>query len=205
MKSFPVSLFLFLLMLRAVPCSAQNAQAPLSAAAAHTKKQDAMAPFTRAEVIQFFHTVQAQAMSWKDTVSSIEPSALRIDDQTSGVIKDEKSQLLYYLGDIEKLRPDSDGKYKGLDLETTATANSLIRLGGEFWLFNDICEFKEGVLHLSDTLMSHPDGEADAAELLQIYKEAETAKVTLWTEIMNRVVGAGLQTVGRSAQKPCKE
>ena len=117
-------------------------------ATAQTKKNDALAPFTDAEALQFFHTVQTQAVGWKEAVTSIENSS----------IKQEKSTLVYYLDDIAGLHPSTNKKFKGLDLETSAVASSLTMLGAEFWLFNDICEFKDGVGRLSSTLRNDLSG-----------------------------------------------
>jgi hypothetical protein len=181
-KRIPIISIIILSTVAAVPCSAQKAQAPLPPAAAQTMKQDAMAPFTHAEVVQFYGTVQAQAMSWKETVSSIEPSTLHLADQTSKVIEDQKSHLLYYLGDIAKLRTDGDAKYKGLDLKTTARADSLIVVAGEFGLFNDICEFKDGVNSLAGTLVDYPSGQFNAGSLTEIYTQAQMLKDTLFLE-----------------------
>jgi hypothetical protein len=205
MKKIPLISFTLLLMLAAAPCSAHKA--PLPGPAAQSKKQNAMPQFTHAEVVQFIRTVQTQAMSWKETITSIEPSTLHLDDRTSKLVNDQKSQLFFYLGVIEKLRPDNGGKqqFRGLHQETIAASDSLITLAVEFWLFNDICEFKDGVSGLSNTLADDPNGQVDAARLLEIYKEAQTAKDTLFTEIMNRITTAGLHTVERSGQKTCKE
>jgi len=205
MKKIPVIWFVFLLTLGAAPCSAQKAQAPLAPAETQTKKQDAMAPFTRAEVVQFFHTVQTQAMSWKDTISSIEPHAPGNIGQAKSAIEEKNGILFFYLDDIGKLRPGGDGKYKRVDLETAAAVESLTLLSVEFQLFNDLCEFKEQVNQLGHTLADDPNALVDEGRLVEIYKEASTAKNTLWTEIMNRVVGAALQTLDRTAQKPRKE
>jgi hypothetical protein len=149
-------------------------------ATAQTRKNDASAPFSDAEALQFFHTVQTQAVGWKEAVTSIENSS----------ITQEKSALVSYLDDIAGLHPTVDKKL-------SAAANSLTVLSTEFWLFNDICEFKDGVGHLSSALRYDPNGPDlfNAAVLIQIYTEAQTAKNTLFGEIMHRIVTAATHTV----------
>jgi len=157
-----------------------------------TKKKDALTPFTPQEVVRFICTVQTQAASWKETIDSKDPSALGMDGQRSAVIKEQKSDLLIQLTDIGKLRPDSKEK------------NTTLLLLVEFWLFNDLCETKDGVSQLSNTLADHPNGQVYAARLLEIYKEVQTAKGTLFREIVKRITTSYLSNAGRSNQKPPK-
>jgi hypothetical protein len=205
MKRIPVIPFAFLLTLAAAPCSAQKAQAPLPPAEAPTKKQNAIEVFTQAEVVQFFHTVQTQAISWKETISSIQPPAPGIAGHAKSPLEEKNGTLPFYLDDIGKLRPAGGGTYKGIDLETTAIVDSLTLVIVEFQLFSDLCEIKEDVIQLALALADDPRGAPDSGRLLEIYKEASTAKNTLWTEIMNRIMGAGVQTLDHRFQKPCKE
>jgi hypothetical protein len=158
--------------------------------AAQTDKQNATAPFTPTEVVQFFHTVQTQARSWKDTISSIEPSALHLKNQEKELIEQQKSSLLYELNEIGKLRPGGEEK------------NNAIDLGVEFWLFNDLCEVKDGVNQLSGTLADDPNGQIVAARLVEIYKEAQSAKDSLFREVMNRITALAVSVENKDGRAP---
>ncbi len=178
MKRIHAVSFAFLLTFAAAPCSAQKAQAPLSAAAAQSKKpQNEMPLFTHAEMVQFVHTLQTQAAGWKDTINSIEPSALHINDEEAAVIEGYKSFLVVRLNEIGKLRPSSLEKNK---------ADALF---DEFNAFSDLGEAGEILSQLVDTLSSYaPGGQLEAAGLLQIKKEVNAAKLTLYGEILSRIL-----------------
>ncbi len=176
MKRTPVISFVSLLMFAAAPCCAQRAQAPLSAAAAQNKKQNAMPQFSHAQVVQFVHTVQTEAAGWKNTTNSIEPSALHIYGKAATIIEEQKSLSLDYLNEIGEL-----------DLRSNEI-NKAVDLGVEFQAFNALCEVGDILSQLGDTLSSYVSGEIDAAELLQIKKEVNAAKATLHREILSRIL-----------------
>ena len=177
MKKIPVISFVLLLVLAVTPCSAQKAQAPLAPAPTQSKKQDQTAQFTHAEMVQFLHTVQTQAAGWKDTVSSINPSVLQIYGEAAMNVEGHKSNLLDYLNHIGELWHRSNEINKALDLDV------------EFQVFSDLCEVGDIISELGDTLSRYaPSGQLQAAELLQIKKEVFAAKLTLFKEILNRIL-----------------
>jgi hypothetical protein len=176
MKKIAVISLVFLLALEAAPCSAQKAQVPLSAAAAQNKTHNEMPLFTHAEMVQFIHTLQTQAAGWKDTVSAIKPSAFHIHGEEAANIEGYKGFLLGYLNEIGKLRPSSLEKSKAEDLFD------------EFEAFNDLGEVGDSLGQLRDILSSYASSQIGAAELLQIEKEVKKAKVTLYGEILSRIL-----------------
>lgn len=176
MKRIHAVSFAFLLTFAAAPCSAQKAQAPLSAAAAQSKKQNEMPLFTHAEMVQFVHTLQTQAAGWKDAINSVQPSALHIYGEAATIIEQQKSLPLDYLNDIGELDLPSNEINKAVDL------------GVEFQAFNYLGEIGDNLSQLGDTLSSYASGQIDAAELLQIKKEVNAAKVALYGEILSRIL-----------------
>jgi hypothetical protein len=174
MRKMPVISFVFLLTLAAAPSFAQKA--PLSAPATQNKNQSEMPLFTHTEVVQFIHTVQAQAAGWKDTVSSIKPPTLHIYGEEAANIEGYKGFLLGYLNEIGKLRPSNVEKSMAEDLFD------------EFEAFNDLDDVGDSLGQLGDILSSYASGQIDAAELLQIEKEVKTAKLTLYGEILSRIL-----------------
>lgn len=177
MKKIPLISFAFLLMLTAAPCSAQKAHAPLSGAAAQSKKQSGKPVFTHADMVEFIHTVQTEAAGWKNTINSIDPSALHIYGEAAKIIEQQKNLPLDYINDIGELDLPSNEINKAVDL------------GVEFQAFNDLGEIGDNLSQLADTLVSYGSGQIDAAELLQIKKEINAAKVTLLREILSRILG----------------
>ena len=180
MKIVPVISFAFPLTLAAALCSAQKAQAPLSAAAAQSKQQVATKQFTHAEVVQFVHTVQTEAANWKDTFDSVDPSAFHFNDKvtndkvTASIAKEKEVSLLV-LDEIGKLSLPASEK------------NAATDLGAEFAVYSflgDIGSFAESLSGLSYTSI---DSVPKAGELLQVKREATNAQAALFKEILIRI------------------
>lgn len=183
MKRIPAISFVFLLTFGAAPCSAQKAQAPLSAAAAQSKEQGAIKPFTHAEMLQFFHTVQTEAARWKATINSVQPSALHIYGSDARAVEQQKSALLGYLDDIEKLHISSSEKSSAEDLTV------------EFGAYDDLSLFKGEVRVLVFILGAATNGQADDDQLAEVYKEADARRLTLGIEILDGINHVTMATV----------
>jgi hypothetical protein len=176
MKGITIISFLSLLMFAAAPCSAQEAQGPLSAAPAQSKKQDQRPQFTHEEVVQFVHTVQTEAANWKETINSVDPSALHLDDKTTALIEKEKKASLLALDEIGTLSLPTSEKNTAPDMVP------------EFVLYTLLDMIMYGAESLSNTLVYNSrGGAAKAGELLQIQREALRADETLFKEIVNRI------------------
>jgi hypothetical protein len=176
MKKTPVISFVSLLMFAAAPCSSQKAQAPLSAAAAQSKKQDQRPQFTHADAVQFVHTVQTEALNWKETISSVDPSVFHFDDKATTLVEKEKKTLLLVLDRIGRLSLPASEK------------NAATDLGVEFVAYEFLVEIWSGAESLSHTLVYNSiDSEAKAGELLQVRMEAQKAQVALFGEILTRI------------------
>ncbi len=188
MKKIHLIPFAFLLTLAAAPCSAQKAQAPLSAAAAQSKQQGAIKPFTHAEMVQFFHTVQTEAARWKATINSVQPSVLHIYGSDARAIEQQKSALLGYLDDIEKLHIRSNEKSSALDLTV------------EFETYDDLSLFKGEVRVLSFMLGAATNGQYDDDQLAEVYKEAEARRLTLGIEILDGINHVTMATLAEEVR-----
>jgi hypothetical protein len=176
MKRISVVSVVFLFTLAAAPCFAQQSQPLSSLAAAQTKKQDQRRQLTHGEVVQFVHTVQTESANWKETISSVDPSAFRFNLKLMASVEKEKKALLLALGEIETLSLSASEK------------NAATDLGAEFAVHTFLDQIACGAGDLSATLAYNSiDGFAKANELLQVQREALKADETLFKEIVNRI------------------
>jgi len=176
MKKAPVILFVSLLIFAAAPYSSQKAEAPSFTAAAQDKKQDQRPQFTHAEVAQFVRTVQTEAANWKDTINSVDPSALHLGHQTVALIEKEKKTSLLALDEIRTLSLPTSEKNAATDLFV------------EFGVYTFLGDTAHGAESLSETLSYNwMRGGAKAGELLQVSKEAKNAETVLFKEILTRI------------------
>lgn len=188
MKKIHFISFAFLLTLAVAPCSAQETQAPLSIAAAQGKQQVAIKPFTHAEMLQFFHTVQTDAARWKATINSVQPSALHVYGSDARAIEKQKSDLIGYLNDIEKFHLGSNEKNEALNMTV------------EFEAYDDLSSVVGEVKVLSFMLGAATNGQDDDDQLAEVYKEAKARLLTLGIEILDGINHVTIATLAEEVR-----